>query len=181
MNSATASPADLREAKMAATRRVQARQAPPEYKTAVSPDGHEVRVQTGGGVGQYLRPTSVSEWLDDRLARTSIVPGPATEALFAVAEAAREGPAAADKAVSHASALGEHDQWRLFQAMMGWQGADGMYPPAEALISALLRAWRQAGLADSRPAAPEPYRVITVNQASLDESEARRRESWKRR
>jgi hypothetical protein len=169
---------DVLEAKRAATGRVLARQKPAEYMTTRVADGQDVKVQTGGEPGTFTAPVSASQWLDDRLARTPLRAGEAaSEALCAIAAAARDGEKAARAAVREAGQLTPWAQWQVYVTLGEWMGRD-LHPDAAPLMNAIMREWQKHHLVVSQPE-PEDLAVRTVNQADLSASEAlRRRDRW---
>lgn len=171
---------DVMQVKADAVRRVLARQRAPEYATVSrNADGTDTRVQTGGGPGDYLGPVSASEWLDDRLARTPLRSGDqASEALAAIAEAARDGEKSARDAVGQARHLTEWQAFQVYATLAGWTGQD-THPDAAPVMRAVLAEWGRRGLAVTQPD-PEDLTVVTVNQADLDATEAlvRRSRGW---
>lgn len=113
---------DVLQIRQAAVTRVLARRRPAEYRT-VQVGGSDTRMQVDRpGAGEFLPAKDAGEWLDDRIVRTPPQLGPWTSVLYEVAEAARDGAAAAVTAVRSARSLTKWDQWHLYRMLdKGWE------------------------------------------------------------
>jgi hypothetical protein len=163
----------VQQIRLEALARLRERRHPPEFRTWTGSDGRTIKMQVD--TPAYLGATSAAEWFDDRIVGLPPVPTPAAEVVFGVAAAAREGQAAAVKALAAARALTEHDQWRVWLTLAEWQGRGDMHQAAQPVMLALMREWRRLALRGTPPDEPEYARITTVNQADLDASDARRR------
>lgn len=164
---------DVHEVRRAAAARVMTRERPPEHKTVSrNADGSETRVQIAGGPGEYLGPVTAGEWLDDRIVRTPPHLGPWTAVLYEIAEAAREGAAAAVAATGGARQLGDWDAWHLYCTLQAWRSA--ATAEAAPVMRAVTAEWRRLGLPDAEPAdTPVAVRGV-VNEADLSRPGLRR-------
>lgn len=158
---------DAQQIRAAALARVQARRRQPEYRT-VTVGGQDTRMQVDQA-SEFLGPADAGEWLDDRIARTPVGLGPWVPVLFAIAEGARDGSAAA---VAAAQALGEWDQWHLYRTLQTWR-SDAL-SPASGVFRAVLAEWGRLGLVMAEPAdAPLPAGRV-LNEADLSRPGVRR-------
>jgi hypothetical protein len=152
-----------REAKAAAVARVLARRRPPRYASAPNPlGGAPFRWQVDGG--ELSEPRTISEWADDRLARSA--PGtPVTDLLIRIFELVRDGGAAAvPAAVSLAAGLDDSAAFSLFMVLNAVPtGPDG-------IGSALVREWQRRGLRTI----PAPQMPIEPIDRSRPSEQARR-------
>jgi hypothetical protein len=168
---------DARQIRAAAIARVQARRRPAEYKT-VQAGGSDTRMQVDRpGAGAFLPPSTASEWLDYRIAYTPPALGPWTSELYQLAEAARDGAAAAVKAVRAFRSLTPWDQWNTFTMLQNWRS--DMLADVGPILRAVLAEWEHLELAMAEPTdvplpvTPEPKRQKVVyrsrygNPASL--------------
>jgi hypothetical protein len=164
----------LEERRQAVTR-IRAREKPREYVTAARENGREVRMQTGGGPGEFAEPQDLGQWLDDRIVRTPPLAGAAGEVLCTVAAGARRDGKTALAALAGARHLSEWEQYRLYVILRSW--AAFPFPPADRLLKVLFREWARLGLAAEQPDEGEQIPVRTLNQADLDATEALHRKA----
>lgn len=168
---------DAQQIRAAAIARVQARRRPAEYKT-VQAGGSDTKMQVDRpGAGAFLPPENASQWLDYRITYTPPALGAWTSELYQLAEAARDGAAAAVKAVRAFRSLTAWDQWHTYAMLQNWR-AD-MLADVAPILRAVLSEWEDLGLAMAEPTdvplpvTPEPKRAKVVyrtrygNPASL--------------
>lgn len=156
MTTATA-PAAPREIYEAARERLEARRN--VYRTYTEAEELRARLEgrtlprTGLYEPDYRQPSSIGEFFDDRVIEWGGLLGdPAVPVLFAIAAAAREGQAAAVRAVKAARGLDAEAQWVVFQNLTAWrQEATAVTTGAAGVVGAVLAEWARAGFADERP------------------------------
>ena len=168
---------DVQTARQEALTRVRGRRHPPKSETRMLGNGTTTQMQVD--TPEFLGPVNASEWLDDRVLRTTMR-DPAGEALCAIAEAARGSDAAIAEAVRAAATLTVWQQWRLYWTLKNeWEQRQYEQRDAPRVMSAILQAWKRAGLVMTRPGEPEPATITDVNAAELKAADARRL-SWRR-
>lgn len=138
----------VQEIRRAAIARVQARRPAPQYRTAVTADGQQLKYQVD--TPDRTRAATAAEWWDDRIAAMPPVGNPAGVVAFAIAEAARDGEEAALAAVRQARTLSEGDRFLVYVTIGGWESQEPL-PEARATLTAIRREWGRLRLADTPP------------------------------
>ena len=119
----------------------------------------------------FRDPETLAEWLDDRViewGQQLLQGSPEAAVIVTVAEAAREGAAAAVRALGAAKQLTPAAAWNVYQTLQGWPGADDRRLGAD-LAAALTAEWRRLKLPEKDPA-PE-----TGAEETADRRRKRRR------
>ena len=107
--------------------------------------------------GEYRDPADLGQWLDDRVIDWAHHRGTREAPLMiTLAEAAREGTAAAVKALSAARGLPPDVQWTVYRNLQSWRSLDETGRlGADMLAAALLAEWSRLKLPEADPALTE--------------------------
>jgi hypothetical protein len=145
---------DLAQVRQAAAERKQVRRLEPvnarkAAHTALLEGRPDPGVVNNWSGPEFNPPETLGEWLDDRLTeRTWLYGMPDTAVLFAIAEAAREGRAAAVAAVRQARKLTPRQQYVVRSVLAAWRTT--RFLEADALMAAVIAEWRRLKLADKQ-------------------------------
>ena len=150
MTSATADPRTVREIKASSVQRVIGRRKVAEFRTVAGATG-DVRVCVNDTAPEFRPASSLPEWADDLISRTTLC-GPVSEVLVVILEAARTGGARnAAAAVAAAGKLGAWNQYLLCGAISALHGT---LPDVAGLLREIRAEWRRIGLPVTRPDGP---------------------------
>jgi hypothetical protein len=110
----------------------------------------------------FRAPVTLGEWADDVVVawgQPGLQGDPATPVIIGLAEASRDGAAAAAGALKAARGLPPASQWAVYQNLQAWRTDDGSGRLGTDLLAlALLDEWGKLRLATEDPATATPGR-----------------------
>jgi hypothetical protein len=98
---------------------------------------------------EFAAARTLSDWVDDRWCERSWPALPETAVTAAILAAIGEGQDAAVAAVRRARKLTLLQQYLVFSALMGWRATG--FTAAGPVLAAIVRQWRELGLAERHP------------------------------